>query len=98
MLAARRFYLAQFASRAPHFHLMIASTGILYLAAPPVTPQVSRPIEPRAGPRAVRVGNEPLRSKLRAIQIAPRQAVPTHKDLSGDSDRNRLKPLVQEVN
>ena len=62
-----------------------------------ITSEVSRFIESRAWSRTERIGNELLRGQFRAVQITARQTISANINLTGQTDRNRLLVLVQQV-
>ena len=62
-----------------------------------ITSEVSRFIESRAWSRTERIGNELLRGQFRMVQITARQTISANINLTGQTHRNRLLVLVQQI-
>src|SRR5215212_6856653 len=82
--------LAQFNAEAPDFDLAVDAAEKLNGAIVQITSQIAAPIEPFTSGLAEWIGNELLRSQLRTVQITARDVCAANKQLSRDSNRNRL--------
>src|SRR5215204_2690768 len=91
------FYFAQFNSIATHFHLLISAPEILDPPVLQVSSFISRPVQPLAACRAVRVRHKPLCRQLRSLPVATRQPNAPDVDLAAHSHCHRLLPLVQHI-
>src|SRR5215831_1483472 len=98
MLSQHRLDFSQLDPVPPHFHLMILPPHILQPPILPVSPQVSRPIQPSSLHPSHPIRHKPLRRQLRSPQISSRHSTAPDVQLPHHSTRHRLPFSVQHIN
>lgn len=97
MSQQRRFHLGEFDAKATQLDLPIGASEIFHVAIRTKTCEVARAIEPAARLRAEPVGNESLRSEIRLVQVASRDAGTAEVEFPCDTDGDRLQVRVEHV-
>ncbi|BCK58649.1 hypothetical protein NWFMUON74_64210 [Nocardia wallacei] len=91
----RRLDLAQFDALAAQLHLEVGAAQVFQLTGRGPHHQVAGAVQ--AFPVAERAGDEPVRGQVRARHITARQLRARQIQLTRDTHRHRLQPLVQHV-
>src|ERR1700689_312338 len=76
---------------------MIAAASVFDISVGLVTRQVSSLIQPRSRLATEVIWNEFIASQIRPSNITSRQTYPTNVQVSGDTDRNSPKQIIQDI-
>ena len=89
-------HLAGLDTEAADLHLVVEAAEKFQTAVRQVAGEVARAVEAGArGPE--RVGDEPLGGEIRPAEVAAGEPLAGHAQLSRHADRNRLQPVLQEM-
>ena len=90
-------HLAELDPKATNLDLIIGATNELELAVRPSAHEVPGAIHLRSRNVAEGVANEPLRGKLRAVQVTAGHPAPTDVQFSDAARGDRLSVLVEDI-
>src|SRR5690242_9843507 len=97
MLDQHRLDFAQLDPEPAQLHLCVPPPDKIDLAAGPITHHVASAIQSLACTARIRIGHEPLRRQVSAIEITARQTIATEIQLSITTHRQQTEPLVEHV-
>src|SRR5262249_12453005 len=89
--------IAEFDSKAVNLHLIVNAPQKFDVSRRPVTPEIPRAIQTRAGLVAKGIRAELLRRQVRPIEVAPPHPTPAYVNLPRHSDRRGFEMLIQYV-
>src|SRR5581483_10108222 len=91
------FDLAKLDAKASQLYLGIGPSEIQHVPVRQISRQVAGPIDLPSRPRAERVGNESFGGQFWSTQVAARDAFAPNVELTRNSDRHWLLPLIENV-
>ena len=93
----RSLDFSKFDPEAANFDLMIAAAKVLNISVRPVTREVSSLIQPSSRLATERIRNEFIAGQVRPSYITSSQTYPTNVQVSGNTDRNSPKQIIQDI-
>ncbi len=89
--------LARLDAEAADLHLVVVAAQKLEIAIGQVARQVAGPVHACIRLADERIGQEPLRRQLRAIEVAARYPCPADIELANGPERHRLTMVVKQI-
>src|SRR6185369_15750049 len=91
------FDLTQLDAKPSHLDLLVDAAEKLDIAINEIAAEIACLVESRPGLCAERIRDEFERREFRTIEISTRQSFSADKNFSGNTDRNRIKTRIEQI-